>query len=305
MIVIVADTHAISARNFFLNFGYYTFAFFLVYFHNRLLLVRLLFKGKTAYYILSLIPVYTVFYLAGKFLADSLGYPVSHARQVFFFIGDISLGVAIFLSTKYFLERKLFYQTNLMKRDIELQQLKSQLNPHFLFNALNNIYSYNLDNNKHGNDLILRLSQLMRFIVESRDKQIITINEELDFIENYIAFEKERLGPRCEIIYNKEIGNPGRTIAPLLLFPFIENAFKHGTNRIAKSVVDISVTDKEGDLYLVVKNSIVNNSIQSTRTGIPNVSRRLELLYPEQHQLNISNKENLFIVELILSHAKA
>lgn len=303
MLVIVADTKAITAKSFFLNYAYYTLVFCLVFFHNRILLLKLLFKGKIGYYLISLTAAYFLFYTAGKFLADTLGYPISHARQLFFFIGDMALGISIYLSTKYFLERKQFYQTNLMKRDIELQQLKSQLNPHFLFNALNNIYSYNLDNNKHGNDLILRLSQLMRFIVESRDKQIVTVEEEMEFIENYIAFEKERLGQRCEINYCKKLNDPGKHIAPLLFFPFVENAFKHGTNRIANSVVDISLTDEGGRLSLIVKNSIGKNTSQSTRTGLPNVSRRLELLYPEKHQLKISNSDKLFIIELTLNHA--
>ena len=99
---------------------------------------------------------------------------------------------------------------------MEIQQLKSQLNPHFLFNALNNIYSYTLHSNKFGNELILKLSELMRFILASAERNKINVEEEIKFIENYIAFEKERLGNRCDIKYDKKINYKERKIAQLM-----------------------------------------------------------------------------------------
>ncbi|MBN8699626.1 MAG: histidine kinase [Chitinophagales bacterium] len=229
---------------------------------------------------------------------------IQYFLEVYYFIITLSLGTAIFFTTRYLLERRNFYESAILKREMELQQLRSQLNPHFLFNALNNIYSYTLYNNKFGNELILKLSELMRFILDSAKFDSIPLSKEIGFIENYIAFENERLSNRCQINYSKNILFENREITPLILFPFIENAFKYGADTIQNTTVVIQLYDTKDELKLIVKNNIVKKTNPSTKTGLANAKRRLELLYPDKHKLRIQSSNDEYIVDLTLFYDK-
>lgn len=305
MIPLLSESKTPTRKDILLTLCYYTFAFIIVLLHNKLLLDKLLLRKIFLLYSICLVAFYFVFYYVSIAITNQWGYKTSHGRVIFIFLGDIALGISIFLTTRYLLERKEYYQTTLLKREIELQQLKTQLNPHFLFNALNNIYSYTLQNNRFGNELILKLSDLMRFMLESSDKEKITVINEINFIENYIAFEKERLGDRCVLNYSRNILFENREIAPLILFPFVENAFKYGADNIQKTIVEITLSDNAEALKLIAKNSIVNKNQPSTKKGLPNATRRLELLYPDEHHLLIEITEDLFVVDLTLSYGKS
>ena len=272
-------------------------------FHNAVLLSRLFFKRKYLLYtVLLIVGLICISYIERRIVIAG-GVRKEHLYTVVLTTALYTLlGTCFFLAYRYIMDKKTLYQLTGIKREIELQQLKSQLNPHFLFNALNNIYSYTLQSNKFGNELILKLSELMRFIIDSSKKDHVPINDEIRFIENYIAFEKERLGDRCTIQYSRNVNHIDRDLPPLILFPFIENAFKYGTNTIQKSVVDIYMNDSDDAFNLTVKNNIVNKDMQSTKVGLPNVKRRLELLYPGNHQLNILAEDGKFIVDLTLKY---
>jgi two-component system LytT family sensor kinase len=284
-------------------FAFHTLAFVWIIFHNRLLIDRLLLRDRKIWYIACL-PAGFAFWLSFARVLDPLSnYPFKPVRELILFVLLTTIGGLFFLSAKYFWERKQFYQLTYLKREVELSQLKAQLNPHFLFNALNNIYSYTLQRDEFGSQLILKLGELMRFILESAEKETIDVGDEAGFIENYIAFETERLGDRCQISYSKEIRFARRQIAPLILFPFVENAFKYGANTIQRTSVDIRLCDTEGTIRLTVTNSQVNKAQTSTKKGLPMARRRLELLYPQKHALQIEAKDELFTVDLTLHYA--
>jgi hypothetical protein len=293
-----------NPRQLFFILLYFTGVFSWIVFHNRILIDKILLKKKPFWYFCSLMPGIPVWFLWAWLLDPLMDYSFNKGRETLVFIFFTTIGTLFYLSGKYFDEKKAFYQLTILNRDIELQQLKSQLNPHFLFNALNNIYSYTLYSNRFGNELILKLSELMRFILDSSEKRSIKITEEVRFIENYIAFENERLGERCEINFSKNILYAGREIAPLILFPFVENAFKYGSNTIQKTAVDIELFDKADLLKLIVKNRIINKNLPSTKKGLSMAARRLELLYPKKHSLLINNKDELFIVDLTIQYEK-
>jgi sensor histidine kinase YesM len=275
------------------------FAWFFI--HNRILLRKLALEKKRIPYFASLITGLVVTSLIQQKMVGMIrgttrpliGIMVSLLFYTF-------LAALIFLTFEYMRRRKDFYQIDVLKKEMELQQLKSQLNPHFLFNALNNIYSYTLEGKTYGNDLILKLSQLMRFIIEAGPREFIPLSEEVGFIDNYIAFEKERLGERCTVLYEKNISSEERPIPPLLLFPFVENAFKHGTATIQPTSIFISLNDIEGILTLVVKNAITRKATVSTKTGLNNIIRRLDLLFPDKHKLTIDSGEREYQVKLEL-----
>lgn len=282
-----------------INYVPITLYYVFILFNNRVLLKPLVIDKKNyLLYIFCFLPSLVLFSLFYDWVVPTSNYSrtlvyVILSNTYFTFIGS-----ATFLGWSYFKEKNNLLRVNSLQRETELKQLKAQLNPHFLFNSLNNIYSYNLENNKHGNDLILKLSSLMRFMVEASDRDKILLTEELEFIENYISFEKERLGHRCEISFNKEVNHIDTETPPLILFPFIENAFKHGTIGLSKSKIEISIAVANGQLTLVVNNSIKESGINSTKTGLSNIQKRLELLYPDKHRLTINRDAENFSINL-------
>jgi two-component system LytT family sensor kinase len=190
----------------------------------------------------------------------------------------------------------------------ELIFLKSQTNPHFLFNTLNNIYALARKKSDDTADAVLKLSKLLRFMLYESDKENIPFNDELKVIDSYIELEKIRYSDKLEVVYKNDIDNPTQPIAPLILLPFIENAFKHGAseNRFS-SYIRIDVKLKEGQLYFMVENSksITDHEEKGKKIGLVNVRRQLELMYPE-HQLTIENETDMFRILLninLLNHA--
>ncbi len=185
----------------------------------------------------------------------------------------------------------------------ELNMLKSQVNPHFLFNSLNSIYSLILSKSDIAADTVMKLSDLMRYLLESSQKKKVLVKHELDFIQNYIELEKIRLGKKAKV--NSMLrGDPsGKIISPLLLIPFVENCFKHGISvNPAENNIDISIEVEETSLVLRTSNNIAPGRIspvsKKTSTGIENVKKRLELLYPEKYHLEIREEETRFLVNL-------
>lgn len=273
-----------------------------IFFHNRILLRKLAFRKKILIYAISvssgIVAISAIQQQIVRAIKGTSNPLISIIPGILFYT---FVGSVIFLAFEYLRNRRDFHQLNTLKKEVELQRLKVQLNPHFLFNALNNIYSYNLENNKYGNDLILKLGQLMRFIIESSQRESVTLRDDVLFIENYIAFERERLGDRCHITYVKDLSAEGKSVPPLLLFPFIENAFKHGTKSIEPAQIYIKLEDTDEVLSLTVKNQITDQAVISTGTGHTNTVRRLQLALPDKHHLEVKSDANQYIVKLKIS----
>lgn len=209
-------------------------------------------------------------------------------------------GLSVYLAYIYYRDRERLFQVEQEKKELELQQLNEQLNPHFLFNALNNIYSHLLTESSSGKELILKLSELMRYVLDSSKKKQVLLEEEIAFVEHYIAFQKERLGNRCQVYFDKNSLEKDVCVIPLVLFNFIENAFKYGTTTIKPTEIDIRIRVKEKQLELFVRNEIHTSAKASTYTGLENTRRRLELLYPGQYVLDISEDDGHFMITLKL-----
>lgn len=212
--------------------------------------------------------------------------------------------LCVYLAYIYYRDRERLFQVEQEKKELELRQLNEQLNPHFLFNALNNIYSHLLTQSASGKELILKLSELMRYVLDSSKKSQVPLEEEIGFIEHYIAFEKERLGQRCTVVYTRDISAEEACIIPLILFSFVENAFKHGTATMKATEIQIAVNADKDYLHIFVCNTIHKSGSASTHTGLENTRRRLELLYPGQHELDIRNEAGTYSVNLKLFDLK-
>jgi len=187
----------------------------------------------------------------------------------------------------------------------ELNLLKSQINPHFFFNTLNNIYSLAIQKSEKTPEAIVKLSELMRYIIYDTDKDKVPLSKEVDYIRNYIELEKLRLKENAEIRF-VVAGNPAeKLIEPLLLLPFIENAFKHGTGFQQYSGISIRISIEDSHLTLLVENPvrIVAENPEERKQGIGriNAERRLQLLYNKNYTLETTVSEGIFRVNLTLN----
>ena len=296
-------------------------AFFLYFvFHNRILYEKLLRKREyVLYVIVFLVTLFmwrestSYFYWLLTKPQNETEYKIRELKEfnsvfwVFIYWANvvyIYISLGVYLSFKYFRERTRLLQIENIQKEMELKQLNEQLNPHFLFNALNNIYSHHLRSAGDTGELILKLSELMRYILDSSKKDTVLLCDELLFIENYIAFETERLGKRCSVDYSKEVTTAPFNIVPLILFNFIENAFKHGTTSIHKSDIVIRIEANENLLKLFISNSVYHSQQSAVRMGfgVDNTKRRLELLYPGKYALDIIPTTDKFTVRLEINN---
>jgi len=183
----------------------------------------------------------------------------------------------------------------------ELLFLKQQVNPHFLFNALNSIYSMTINTSKSASGAILKLSSILRYMLYETENKMVDLYDEISIIGDYVALQKLRLpeNVRLNYVVKGEIEN--RKIAPLFLIPLIENAFKYGADNIGESFIDIVLTISEGKLELLVRNQVVGRTMRMEKDsgiGIKNIKRRLDLLYPGNYFFNIDQNNDIFTVLL-------
>ena len=184
----------------------------------------------------------------------------------------------------------------------ELNLLKDQVNPHFLFNTLNNLYGLiTQDQNQKAAEITLKLSDLMRYLLESSKTDKVSLKKEIQFLEDYLSLEKIRLSKNTDIRFEVSGIVSNVLIAPLLFIPLVENAFKHGLNTItADSFAHFSLSVQGKDLFFEAKNSLgksLENSPESG-TGIANLRKRLQLIYPNNHLLDIQKSNDEYKVVL-------
>jgi len=192
------------------------------------------------------------------------------------------------------------------KTKAELQTLKSQVNPHFFFNTLNSLYSLALDKSEKAPDMILKLSELMRYVIyETQDNQV-PLNKQLDFLKSYVYLEQMRADENLKLTFDVKGDCLNTRIDPLLFIAFIENAFKHGCK--TKSLnpyihIEFTVETPEKVEFVIENNTDLNmapSEEQEAGFGLTNVRKRLELLYPGQHDLTITQTENTYRIELCI-----
>jgi sensor histidine kinase YesM len=209
---------------------------------------------------------------------------------------------------KYFYEKQ--QQALILEQEktvAELQSLKAQLHPHFLFNTLNNIYSHAQETAPVAADMLLSLSLLLRYMLYYCNAPLVALKQEVDMLLQYIELEKKRYGNQLEIVVQIPDDFENLMIAPLLILPFMENCFKHGTSDVLERPwMNINMTIKDGELHLKLINGKTQNIARQTGgIGISNVRKRLALLYPDQYNLRIIEEEEMYIVNLSLKLTQA
>jgi LytS/YehU family sensor histidine kinase len=186
---------------------------------------------------------------------------------------------------------------------IKLKFLRSQINPHFIFNVLTNLVSLARKKSDQLEPALLKLSDLMRYMLYESDENKVELAREVEYLKSYVELQKLRFGNDILINTNIDIAEkePSASIEPMFLIPFVENAFKHGTG-VDEPSIEINLTVKEGKLVFDVKNKFSDNKAkdESPGIGLENVKSRLLLLYPKNHDLAVTKENNLFHIHLTL-----
>lgn len=190
---------------------------------------------------------------------------------------------------------------------VTLQILKAQIHPHFLFNTLNNLYAFTLRQSPDAPDLVLKLTGLLQYMIYDCNTPTVLLTREIEFLRNYIDLETVRYGSRLQVSVDIRGDIFTKTVAPLLLIPFVENAFKHGSaNQLGQSYIHLTINSIDNQLRFRIANSLTPDSRPglSGGIGLTNVRKRLELLYPDGHSLTIQPEPTRFVVDLTLDLAR-
>lgn len=209
----------------------------------------------------------------------------------FYFLPIPSLGYIIFIFRKLHLNELQKKEADKQRMIAEVNLLKSRIQPHFLFNTLNNLYGLALSSSNNTADSILRLSKIMEYMLYNSEREYVPLGVEMQYIRDYIELEKLRYGKRLQVSFDIDESLYGKLIAPLLLFPFIENAFKHGSGKEeADTWISVSLQkEKTTIVYVVVNNMSSTNktgeNVHPGGYGLQNLQKRLNLVYPGKYKL--------------------
>jgi sensor histidine kinase YesM len=293
--------------------------FFVVFVYSTLFLYRQLVRRKKYFlFLFTGTLLWVSFVFLRSFLLKSMMRSVpnvanSEIADIFlsnlptYYLFYIFVVVFKYLKDLFFIQYHHNQQQKLQMH-FELENLKAQISPHFLFNTMNNFYGLAVENSKKLPDLMIRLSDLLRYSLYETRQEKVSLTDEISYLKNYIELEKIRLESNLDVEFNVSVEHPEKyQIAPLLLIVFIENAFKHARNIMNEPVfiaIKLSVSD-EGILILSVRNNFnpeaKNEFITEKGIGLKNAGKRLEVIYPEnKHALRIDHNDRFYNVELTI-----
>lgn len=301
------------------------------YFNTQVLVPKLLINKRWGWYILSIAACLAAFLFLPKEIANILvepeyirqnnefirnpefkgtpkltraprrARPIADPYNTVLFLLVFAFGTCISVTQRWLKTEQTKKETENEKLNTELSFLKSQVNPHFFFNTLNNIYSLAVVRSEKTAPAVMKLSSIMRYILTETERDLVPLNNEVDFIHNFIELQQVRLTDKVTLHFSAKGDIDTMLIAPLMFIPFVENAFKYGVSTKEVSKIDISIDTKDNIIYFSATNNIVatdNNLMENTGIGINNVKRRLELMYPERHKLSTTIENNIYIVKL-------
>jgi two-component sensor histidine kinase len=281
------------------------FTFYLNYFF---LVPLFLFKKKHFLYIISIAGLLFVNFLFDFYVLPMPDFIPASKENVPKSLPVLFSSMFIIVSTSVRIYEE-WQKNDETKREIEatqnlseLEALKSQLSPHFLFNSLNSIYSLTRKKSNDAPEAVITLSELMRYMLYQADDEFVLLQQELDYIQNYIKLQRLRIAQNENVKINIHGNVSSQKIRPLLFISFIENAFKYGTDYKGNTEIKIEIKIQEDELHFLCENIVGENTTDKENSGIglKNTRDRLELLYPERHRLRITEKDQKFTIDLSL-----
>jgi sensor histidine kinase YesM len=282
---------------------------FLFYLHSEYLFPKV-YKQRPIRYFLYLISVIAILligrysartYFVGNDINQTLFYLNGFIQYLYIF--GISASYSFF--TDYQRQQSTQRDNEHERLKSELSFLRSQISPHFMFNLLNSLVALNRKKSNLVEPVLLKMSDLLRYMLYEKDDKQISLDNEVKYLQNYIDLQKLRFGDYVDIDFAVKAPTFSKNIEPMLLIPFVENAFKHGVGMIEKPIIRVELQTNDNQLFFKVTNKF-NSDVQEVKDGasgigLTNVKRRLELLYPDQHSLKVEEKDNYYTTELKLN----
>ncbi len=291
----------------------YGCGYFIFWLNSRVLVSRVLKERGMAIYCLAGLATVAVFYpIIGQLLAwlplnQLLGGIFSSNpfkdENAFSFLALLVVSLPVILALQWYAQNNRIMALEKEKTQVELDMLKQQINPHFFFNTLNNLYALSLHKSDQTPDVILQLSDLMRYVIYKGQEATVPLREDVRYLEDYIRLQEIRLKQRLEVVFEKEITREDIVIAPLLLVVFVENAFKHGIEVVeGDAFLHIRLKADEKGLAFICGNSAAEAGTAEGNSGIglQNLRKRLALLYPGKHRMVAGRENHTFKAELYL-----
>lgn len=308
------------------------FLVFFYYLNTLILIPKLMVHKRWLWYILSLMACLLIFLYTPKAIATLIVQPEyiyqdhAYVRNPAFigvprtthpprwrprtaadpyntvlFLLVFAFGTCISITQRWLRTEQTRKETENEKLNTELSFLKSQVNPHFFFNTLNNIYSLAVVRSEKTAPAVMKLSSIMRYILTETERNLVPLRNEVDFIHNFIELQQVRLTDKVKLDFAAEGSVDDMLVAPLVFIPFVENAFKYGVSTKEASSITIRIRAAGGKIFFDCTNYIVpseNNLTENTGIGINNVKRRLELMYPGRHVLVTKEENRYYTVHL-------
>lgn len=281
-----------------------------LFYLNTYVLIPKLLKVKGVWiYLFSVVATISVILVLNLMVRNYLLVPMGYSLRVTVWsLFPIILLYAVSTSYKIFSD---YIDDDRQRKELENEKLKSelsflrsQISPHFMFNVLNSLVSLARKKSDLLEPVIIKLSDLLRYMLYESDEMKVTLEKEMRYLESFVELQRLRFGTHVKISFRVENLIPHRTIEPMLLIPFVENAFKHGTGMVANPVIDVLAEVWEDRFYFRVTNK-VNTTFReekdkSSGIGLNNVRRRLSLLYPDSHEIETTEQDGWFVAELTL-----
>lgn len=317
-----SNTNLFLIKPFLSQFLRQIFLLLFFYFNYYFLLSKFYFPGKRTLYFLSILICSFIVLKIPDFLIPQTNYfnpeanippdfnsfpnntPPRNAPFFPVFNGDLLQFILVFSLSLLLKLNVRYHQIKDEKLNAEVSYLKAQINPHFLFNTLNSLYALTLQKSDEAPKAVLKLSGIMRYVTTESSKDYVSLDKEIEYIKDYVSLQKLRLYDNVNLKFEVNGLINGKKIAPLMLIPFIENAFKYGVNPDEDSFVSIEILIIEKELFLIIENSIVNLVTlddSKSEKGIENTKKRLDVFYSGKYSLDITNDKKTFKVELKLS----
>lgn len=286
------------------------FLYLLYFCYRKMKIPHLVVKKKYWIVVLFLAICFTLTYLLSHFpfSEDDLAHPgtpisVRQQRQVqlvwFLFLVVTGFSLSIELTIELF--RQVLYRKEIEaeKNHAQLALYKAQINPHFLFNTLNSLYGLVLVQSEHLESAFVKFSNILKYTYYKSTSDFLPIDDEVEYIRQYIELQQLRLNRHTKVIFESDIENDNIPVPSMLLITFVENCFKYGVSAEIDCSIIIRLKEYEGILLFETENNIMSESDnENSRIGIENCRKRLDLLYPDRYSLDMSKRENTFMVRL-------
>lgn len=289
---------------------YVSISSIILFYINSEVLFPKIYKKQPIRYFLSLIAVILVllwgrFFVRITFVGNDINKSLFYVNAFIQYLYVFGISASYCFFSDYQKQQEIQRENENERLKSELSFLRSQISPHFMFNLMNSLVSLNRKKSNLVEPVLLKMSDLLRYMLYEKDDKRISLENEVKYLSNYIDLQKVRFGDYVKIDFDVKSVDSSKSIEPMLLIPFVENAFKHGVGLIENPFIKIELATNIEELHFKVTNKFSSDNKEvkdgASGIGLNNVKRRLELLYPNKYVLNVSESENLYTTDLKLN----